>query len=102
MTRKLNNHILNSSATLTGVCVTVISVVKLIEHQARMDYMLDQAMSCNALLFTLASVLSYLSIRHESQRLELSRRYENWADHLFMTGLLLMTACAVLFAFETF
>ncbi len=90
----LSHHILPTSAQLVGVCLTVISLVKIL-HIGRVGSLLDRLLAVDALLFTISAVLSYASMRdHEIIRLE------RYADQVFMLGLLELAGCAVLLAFE--
>ncbi len=90
----LSHHILPTSAQLVGVCLTVISLIKIL-HIGRVGSLLDKLLAVDALLFTISAVLSYASMRdHEVSRLE------RYADQVFMLGLLQLGGCAVMLAFE--
>jgi hypothetical protein len=91
---ELSQHILPTSAQLVGVCVTVISLVKLL-HIGQVGYLLDKLVAIDAVLFTISAVLSYVSIR--------GGRFTHWerhADQFFIFGLVGLGVCAVLLAFE--
>jgi hypothetical protein len=90
----LSHHILPTSAQLVGVCLTVISLVKVL-HIGQVGSLLDKLLAIDALLFTISATLSYAAIR-ESE----STKLERYADQLFMVGLLELGGCAVLLAFE--
>ena len=90
----LSRHILPTSAQLVGVCLTVISLVKVL-HIGQVGSLLDRFLAIDALLFTVSATLSYASLR----RIE-SAQLEKYADQFFMVGLLELGGCAVLLAFE--
>ena len=92
--RDLSEHILQTSAQLVGVCLTVISLIKVL-HIGRVGSLLDKFLAIDALLFTVSATLSYASMRGKD-----SARLEKYADQLFMLGLLELVICAILLAFE--
>ncbi len=91
---ELSQHILPTSAQLVGVCVTVISLVKVL-HIGNVGSLLDELLAIDTLLFTVSAVLSYVSMRGGE-----SARLEKYADQCFMLGLVELGGCAVLLAFE--
>jgi hypothetical protein len=60
--KDLSQHILPTSAQLVGVCMTVISLVKLL-HIGQAGSLLDKLLAIDALLFTISAALSYASMR---------------------------------------
>jgi len=92
--KDLSQHILPTSAQLVGVCMTVISLVKVL-HIGQVGSMLDKLLAVDALLFTVSAVLSYASIRGIK-----SASLEKYADQFFMVGLMELGACAVMLSFE--
>ena len=90
----LSRHILPTSAQLVGVCITVISLVKLL-HIGQVGSLLDKLLAIDALIFTVSAALSYASMRRAE-----SAGLEKYADQFFMLGLLELGACAVLLSFE--
>lgn len=96
--RGLNTHILTASGTMMGVCLTAISLVKLLENHANTARQVDEYLALDILLFTASALTSYFSIRYTGRRR--AARLEVIADNLFVLGLVLMAVCATLFAFE--
>ena len=90
----LSHHILPTSAQLIGVCMTVISVVKLL-HVKRGGSALDSLLVLDTLFFLVSATLSYTAMRNV--RLA---RFEKYADLFFMLGLVLLSVCAILLGFE--
>lgn len=91
----LTSHVLPTSATMVGVCMTVIGLVKIFEGATRPSR-IDEALAVNSVLFMLSALFSYLSIRTRKNTAGL----ESLADTLFMIGLGMMTVVGILFAFE--
>lgn len=92
--KDLSQHILPTSAQLVGVCMTVISLVKVL-HIGQVGSMLDKLLAVDALLFTVSAVFSYAAIRGIK-----SASLEKYADQFFMVGLMELGACAVMLSFE--
>ncbi len=90
----LSHHILPTSAQLVGVCITVISLVKVL-HIGHMGSLLDKLLAIDAILFTVSALLSYASMRSIK-----SAPLEKHADYFFMLGLLELGGCAILLSFE--
>ncbi|AMK78027.1 MULTISPECIES: hypothetical protein [Methylomonas] len=91
----LSLHILPNSATMVGVCIMVISIVKG-QPTDMVGYVIDKALAIDSLLFTISALLSFLSIRLERSTIGLER----WAEVLFIIGLVSMTVIALIFSFE--
>lgn len=91
----LSSHILPTSATMVGVCMTVISLAKLLEERTRPG-MVDEMMAFDGLIFLVSALCSYLSIRSPRN----AERLERIADLAFMGGLLLMVFTSFLLAYE--
>jgi hypothetical protein len=91
----LSHHILPNSATMVGVCIMVISIVKSM-NPGLTSYLIDKALAIDSLLFMVSSLLSFSSIRLE-QSTEL---LERWAEMIFLLGLISMTLITVIFSFE--
>ena len=92
--KDLSQHILPTSAQLVGVCMTVISLVKVL-HIGQVGSLLDKLLAIDALFFTVSAAFSYASMRGIK-----SVSLEKYADQFFMLGLLGLGACAVLLSFE--
>jgi multisubunit Na+/H+ antiporter MnhF subunit len=90
-----SRHILPTSATMIGVCMTVIGLVKLIETRTGPSH-IDEIFAVDALKFLASCFASYLSIRSQRH----SSRFESIADGIFMIAMALMTFAGTGFAFE--
>lgn len=91
----ISAHVLPTSATMVGVCMTVIGIVKVVEGGHRETH-IDEALAINSLFFLFSAVVSYLSIRTPKN----TARLESLADIMFMIGLGLMSVIGIAFAFE--
>jgi hypothetical protein len=91
----LSHHILPNSATMVGVCITVISIVKVM-NPGLINYLIDKALAVDSVLFMISALFSFSSIRSEQS----TARLERWAEILFLIGLVSMTLITVVFSFE--
>ncbi len=91
----LSHHILPNSATMVGVCIMVISIVKSMGPDLT-SYLIDKALAIDSLLFMISALLSFLSIRLKQS----TERLERWAEIVFLLGLVSMTLITVVFSFE--
>lgn len=80
---------------MVGVCIMVISIVKSLPAD-NVNYYIDKALAVDSLLFMVSALFSFLSIRLESTSL----RFEQWAEIIFIGGLVSMTIITVVFSFE--
>jgi magnesium-transporting ATPase (P-type) len=94
----LASHILPVSATMIGVCVTLIGLVKLAAAKHGSSHV-DEYAAAAAVTFLASALTSYLSIRY-SRRPRFSVRIEQFADIIFLLGLVGITLVATLFAYE--
>ena len=92
---KLADHILPSSATMIGVCMTVISLAHLIPKHSISRHV-NELLSLDSLLFLGSAMLSYFSLR----RPILGEKFERLADVIFLLGLAVMVVVGFVIAFE--
>lgn len=90
----LSAHILPSSATMIGVCMTVLSIGHL-SSRGEFRMVLDKLLAADAIVFLVSASLSFLSMRSR----ELGGRYETLAEAVFIGALGLLALVAVVFAF---
>ncbi len=93
----LASHILPVSATMVGVCMTVISLVQIIP-KTNVSSWVDALLAMDNMLFLSSAVFSYYSIRHPGT----AERTERRADFIFMFALLLMVFAGFMVAFDLF
>ena len=83
---------------MTGVCTTLIGLVKVVEGRIGPSRV-DEYAGLVSLLFVVSAITSYISLRHaDSERASL--RFERIADACFIVGLLGLTIIGLLFAYE--
>lgn len=93
----LTGHILPVSATMVGVCMTVISVIQLVPKNSISSWA-DEMLAIDSLVFLTSTMLSYWSIRHKDKLLKI----EHYADRFFLIGMVMMASVSFLVAFELF
>ncbi|MBJ2154777.1 hypothetical protein [Variovorax sp. IB41] len=90
----LSAHILPTSATMIGVCMTVMSIGHLGPHDgARL--LIDRLLALAALVFLASALLSFISMRSRRS----GARLEAWGETVFIVGLGLLALGAVALAF---
>ena len=92
---RLADHILPSSATMIGVCMTVISLAHLIPKQSISRHV-NEMLAFDSLLFLGSAMLSYFSLRHPHR----AERFERFADVLFLIAISLMVVVGFVVSFE--
>ena len=88
-------HIFSISATLVGVCLTVIGILHLVFRDKQSNTYGDDLLTADALLFLISCLVSYFALRTRATR----RRHtmERIADGTFITALVVMAfACGVI------
>lgn len=95
---RLSSHILPTSATMVGVCMTVVSLLQLREAVQPLSR-IDELVAGNGLVYLLSAMLSYMAIRGRAGH---ARRLERLADVTFMVGLCITVANSFLLAYSLF
>jgi hypothetical protein len=96
--RKLASHILPTAATMIGVCVTAVGLVKVAEAHIGPSSV-DNYCASAGVVFLVSAFCSYLSLRMEDGS-RLAEGLERVADICFMLGLISLTIITLLFAYE--
>lgn len=93
-----SQHILNTSASLLGFCLFVITSL----HIASMTEtkIIDEFTSVVAVLLTFSCLFSFISIRTKNDAKE--KHYETVADYLFLVALLGILVIILLITFNFF
>ena len=88
-------HIFTTSATMVGVCLTVIGVLRVVLRVRSVSTWADDLLSIDALLFLGACGVAYWALRTRSIKRRLLT--ERIADLIFLFALTLMTTvCALI------
>lgn len=91
----LSAHILPASATMIGVCMTVLSIGHLAPGGG-LRMAVDKLLAVDAIIFLISAALSFLSMR--SRRM--GAIHEARAENIFIAGLALLALVAVVLAFS--
>lgn len=92
----ISQHILPTSATMVGVCITVIGIVRLLEAHEAIATVIDDIAAVTAIMFLMSTLLSYVSLRTLRDTIKLERL----ADLVFLAGLILLVVCGIMLAWE--
>jgi hypothetical protein len=93
----ISRHILPVSATMVGVCMTVITLMQIVPKN-RISQYADDLLAIDSLFFLASTLLSYWAIRPQPS----SMKIESMADRLFLLGMVCMVIISFLVAFELF
>ena len=96
--RTLARIILPTSATMIGVCATIIGLVKVVEARSGPSRV-DEYAALVMVLFVVSTIASYFSIRRGDRGLG-GVRLELVADVFFIVGLLAIAIVGFFFAYE--
>jgi multisubunit Na+/H+ antiporter MnhG subunit len=83
-------HILPTSASLLGFCFVILSFIQALE--AGDETVIDELVAVAIVIFLTTCILSYLSMRVKYR----AASYEKAADIIFLAGLVLLTAVALM------
>jgi hypothetical protein len=90
----LSAHILPTSATMIGVCMTVLSIGHL-GPRGSIHEVIDKLLAFDALMFLASALLSFMAMRSR----EAASRHESRAELVFIAALALLALGAVALAF---
>ena len=90
----LSAHILPTSATMIGVCMTVLSIGHL-GPGGELHVIVDKVLAVDALVFLVSALLSFMSMRTHG----FATRYEVRAELVFLVGLGMLALGAMVLAF---
>lgn len=96
MANNTSPHILNTSANLLGFCLFVITSLHITNQtEARI---IDELTSIVAVLLTISSICSFISIRTANPAVE--KNMEDIADYLFLIALVGILVTILLITFD--
>lgn len=93
--RNIADHIFNGSITMSGVCVTIIALFRVMK-MGILTYA-DEILALNTFLFLTAAMFSYVSLRKENSSFS-----ETIADILFFTGMISMLLVGIIIVFSAY
>lgn len=94
MDRRLSAHILPTSATMIGVCMTVLSIGHL-GPGGEFRMIVDKLLAADAAVFLISALLSFIAMRAGRR----GRPLEVRAELIFTSGLVLLALVAGALAF---
>jgi hypothetical protein len=98
MANYTSQHILNTSASLLGFCLFVITSLHIANMTER--YFIDEFTSVVAVLLTFSCMFSFISIRTKIEARE--KKLETIADYLFLAALAGILIIILLITFNLF
>ena len=90
-------HIFSVSATLVGVCLTVIGIFRAITELKNFNTLGDNILAFDALLFLISCITSYVALRSTDKQRK--KKLERIADYVFVGGLMLMVIVCILITY---
>ncbi len=91
-------HILNTSATLLGFCLLVLTSIKVAKLSE--VTIIDETTGIATILLMVSTLFSFLSMR--SKDLKKSENFESIADYVFFSALLFLAIAICLVSFNFF
>lgn len=98
MANYTSQHILNTSASLLGFCLFVITSLHIANKTE--VYFIDEFTSVVTILLTFSCIFSFISIRTKHEKRE--KQLETIADYLFLTALVGILIIILLITFNFF
>ena len=95
--KDISVHIFLSSATMIGVCLTIIGISKAVFYFKPIETIADDLLALDALLFLAACALSYVALRTRSSKRH--HAIEKAADGIFLIALVLMALTCFLITY---
>jgi hypothetical protein len=96
--RTLDIHIMTVSATLVGVCLTVIGIYRISYKLDTVNRLGDEFLALDALGFLASCLLSYSALRAREKRTQ--KILEKFADRFFLASLSFMVIIGILIVYE--
>lgn len=93
--RNIADHVFNGSITMSGVCVTIIALFRVMKIGI-VTYA-DEILALNTFIFLASAMLSYISLRKEENTLS-----ETIADILFFIGMTSMLLVGTIIVFTAY
>jgi hypothetical protein len=84
----LSVHIFTVSATMVGVCLTVVGLIRVVITLRHVETLIDDLVSLDAMLFVASGLLAYWALR--SRKHGRLHRIETIAERVFLGGMVLM------------
>jgi len=93
--REIAHHVLSGSTTMIGVCITVITLFRVLK--ASMSTYADELLGIDNFIFIAAALFAYSALRKDN-----NARLEWWADRLFFVGMIVMLIVGLMIVLSTY
>lgn len=90
----LSSHILPTSATMVGVCMTILAIGHL-APTTDVRLIIDKLLAMDALFFLVSGIFSFIAIRNP----DIAQRMERYAEQVFLFAQGVLAVSAVVLAF---
>ena len=95
---RISFQIFGVSATMVGVCFTVLGIFSIFQVIKKMQTLIDEFITIDAVFFLASCFLSYMAIRAKDRKRRF--RLEKIADVIFLIALTFIVVIAILLVFE--
>jgi hypothetical protein len=95
---RISFQIFGVSATMVGVCFTVLGLFSLFQAIQKIKTLIDEFITIDAIIFLISCFLSYMAIRTKESKRRF--RLEKISDVVFLIALTFIVVIAVLLIFE--
>ncbi|WP_130619228.1 hypothetical protein [Dyella amyloliquefaciens] len=85
-------HIFTASATMVGVCLTVVGILRVVISLRREDTLADDLLAVNAMFYLASCLLAYWALR--TRNVNRNYRLERVADVIFLLAMVFTAANA--------
>jgi hypothetical protein len=89
----LSVHIFTVSATMVGVCLTAVSLIRVVITLRHLETLADDLVSLDAMLFVVSGLLSFWALR--SRKRGRLHHIESIAEKVFLAAMILMGAACL-------
>jgi len=93
--KKIAEYVFSGSNTMVGVCLTVITLFRIMK--TGLQTYADEILALDISLFLTASILSYAVLRKEE-----NKRLEKWADLFYYAGMIIMFFVGLIIIYTTY
>jgi hypothetical protein len=93
----LSVHIFTVSATMVGVCLTAIGLIRVVISMRHVETLIDNLVGLDAMLFVCSGLLSYWALR--SRKRGRLQRIEALSEKIFIAGMILMGVASLALVF---
>ena len=90
---EIAHHIFSGSVAMIGVCITIISLFKVMHMDAQT--LADNILGINTFIFIISAIISYMSLRKDSNKI-----LETIADVMFFIGMFIMVLVGAIIVFS--